>query len=197
MSDETDIQDEPTLDGENQDKNDATDFLAALAKTTGDKPYLGDQQAVDSIIRGFIEEYRLIAFEGADPLDAEKVDALAAQFADIFLGKNPDYTPLEGWNAVGAIDKHINLAMEWAPDGGASGEDQARAALQGACIHLFDDFNTAVEMAADGKPDSVWQDRLESDIWFWRNILLGVPLPDNQEVDDEEPAAPAADQPGA
>ena len=70
--------------------------------------YLGSPDVVAKVVQGFLDKlYENIKKAGSGTISSDdfKADLLkwAKEFADIFLGRNPDYIKVKGWNSRFAL----------------------------------------------------------------------------------------------
>jgi len=78
--------------------------------------YLGSPDVVAKVVQGYLDQlYELIKKTGAGtvPKDEFRADWMkwAQEFADIFLGRNPDYIVVRGWNSRFAMGIAIKQAL--------------------------------------------------------------------------------------
>jgi hypothetical protein len=82
---------------------------ASLAKMDGsEKPYLGDPQAVEQLLRN--EDGPCMMILGEPGYQAELM-AAGKRIAHALLGKDPQWSVVEGWNDPGVVDEFV---AKWA-----------------------------------------------------------------------------------
>lgn len=93
---------------------DPTGLLASAREAAGPQ-YLGDLAFVERLVRqfvaGILERYDEVGHGVLTPSDAADGDVRACQqMAVVFVGLDPAYTPLSGWNGP-ALANHLRNTM--------------------------------------------------------------------------------------
>lgn len=82
-------------------KNDGSSLTASLAALSNpDRPYLGDEQVVEDIVRQLAADVFQIASEDGDTKDVEKA---VEDTARAFVGEHPDYAGIPDFHGSGQL----------------------------------------------------------------------------------------------
>src|SRR5688572_5044272 len=147
---------------------------SSLAKNTpgdlmlraGDDNYLGDPETVDMLLRvmasNVLAERKLNRDVGTSLEENH-----AAAMTNIFLGKEPDFTPMHGWNAPGFIDEFVSSAANVQEN---TPEDRMRTFF---LSYLIDTYSLVEYADAPGVLDEQWQPQVGALVDYYRDILIG------------------------
>lgn len=140
-------------------------FVAAGADSEN---YLGNPAVVRRVLQGFVDKiYTGIKKRGAGTLSKEdfvtQLDAMSREFSDIFLGKNPDYVKVQGWNSPYALGIAITqvLGVFWEKNKEHYDGDKGRVLFAWIAASLVDEAQKSQDdpdsagLAIQGKLDNV------------------------------------------
>lgn len=151
---------------------DPSGLLESLKAASGDRPYLGDPQAVERLIRQFasqvLERYDEVGHGVLTPSDASAADAAACQhMAAIFLGAEEGYAPVREWTGA-PLAQHLRDRMQ--RDLVAEEDDRSVVAQAFAVLvhRLYD-----VLRQSDAPQDAVLAD-VEASVRSLAMALVGV-----------------------
>ena len=152
--------------------HDAQEILFEQAiKAAGqtEKPYLGNPQAVEMILREAVND----VFWGTEGTQEFRYTMNADKMADIFLGVDTDFAPVAGWNdddplagIIPFLDKHATTRHETIP---AEKIKLVFGRLCGFVINL-------VEAEKNGIPDTELKDLLDAEMQKVSHLLVGIDL---------------------
>lgn len=97
--------------------NDPTWLLHSARAAAGDKPYLGDLEVIDAIIRQFVagitERFERVGMGLLTPNSAAEADkAECIRLGGVFTGADSTYTPMPGWTDGGLANYVRNRMHE-------------------------------------------------------------------------------------
>jgi hypothetical protein len=154
---------------------DDTSFLTALA--TASKPnYLGSVALVDGFLRKLALDVleRIVSLPDAEAARLNEADC--QHLTAIFLGRDTDYSPLPLWNAAGHIDRFVSQEMDWH-------DKTAEQVMRNLFAEFVQDWYRLVAYAAtSGVPDDLWKCAAEAHLEYFRNLLLGILVPDEENL---------------
>lgn len=161
--------------------------LDPMAAVDGDDPkgsaYLGDPEVVEAYLRLMIARVMESINEGKSREESLQVlQEVADEAAGVFLGRDPDYVPIGSWNTVGGID--VALAKHYEIED-PSPEGYVGAVVLDVAQQVFEVTQTVEENPE--LLDEQWQYLIDGAFEKGRNLLLGMPLPDPDQPEDEEP----------
>ncbi|MDQ2693789.1 MAG: hypothetical protein M3Z21_00150 [Pseudomonadota bacterium] len=146
-------------------------------KTTGGLPealelasqpnYLGDPEIVSAILRQFVFELTERMAKAPDPEAGAKADQEATyQYAGIFAGEDPAYTPLP-WHTNGGLKQFMERYYSIQA---ATTKDAAAHEIAQLVISVYD----AIQLSAEGRPEEIWQTILDDAIQHCTYMLCGM-----------------------
>ncbi|QNJ57424.1 hypothetical protein Dolphis_118 [Pseudomonas phage Dolphis] len=154
--------------------NDPSGLAASAAEATGARPYLGDVDDIDRVLRQFVEGVTSrFAQVGRGQLtpnaaaDADKAECL--RLAEIFDGQDEGYASIENWNGEG-LANYIRSRMSEAvqPD---DDDEQVIAQAFATFVHSIYGAITASAQNSDEKAlASELQEIIRSFTW----LLVGL-----------------------
>ena len=141
-------------------------FIHALEAASTEKPYLGDWQTVNGLLRNFAQ--RVLTHDHAHPDEfAQTVDHASRELAKTFLGFNKAYAGPK-WNTPGNIDTYLAHRL-----GVDSHDPEERVA--GALLQLLQDLyelaNTAQQQKLIGEQ---WAGEAGDIMRRYCNLFLGI-----------------------
>lgn len=154
--------------------NDASGLVASAAEATGARPYLGDVNDIDQLLRTFTEGVtNRFAQVGRGQLapdaaaDADRAECL--RMAEVFDGQDDGYATIENWNGEG-LANYIRTRMAEAVQPAEDDEDIIAQAF-GVFVHRI----YGAISAAGANPDqdalvAALQDNIRSFTW----LLVGL-----------------------
>ena len=156
----------------NMDENNGNSagLLAALA-TAAAPNYLGNVARVDGMLRTLALDVLHRAEAMPSDQAAKLNDADCRRLTAIFLGQDPDFSPLPMWNAAGHIDRFVARELGWV---GKTAEQTMRDMF----TEFIQDFQRLLAYAnTPGVPEHHWDWQGEAQLEFFRNLLFGIPGP--------------------
>jgi hypothetical protein len=160
--------------------------------------YLGDPQAVESILRSFLADaLEVLSAEGDQiAVEAESFDKTMDRVARVFLGEDPKYhMPIVGWHKPGVIDGvlvKLGLANE---------ESSAPDRMKEFFYALFEMLARVIKMSqVEGVEQNQWEWQIQAEIGTYRDILMGTFEPESvvmQAANSGEVADDEGDDDGA
>ncbi len=133
--------------------------------------YLGDPEVVETLLR---QTLSLVCENFSEP--EEKFLALVKseceRLAKIFLGEDPQYAPIDGWNKPGFIDKYLDQKN--------GHESESPEASLFGCFASF--ITSAIKIINyAGEPDvkdEHWNWQVDDLLNEYTHVLLGIPYHD-------------------
>ena len=166
------------------DKQESSGLHVALDKASGGKPYLGDPEVVQILVRKFIRG----VLDSFDDVQAGKYPALTAsnknrdsclEYGLIFSGNNPDYETMgEAWNGPGLRDSILRAF----PIKDLDKYDDTGVIQQGFGMFNLMIYRMLTEFAKTRDGETL-QKKIELLVEAVTGLLLGMP---NAESDLEE-----------
>ena len=140
--------------------------------------YLGDIQVIEFLLRDFVQRALARRNPPEDPKpNTEKDSEDALKLASIFLGQDPQYAPMPGWNEPGKIDVWIAQELNVQDD---TPQLVVACAFVEFLTEMYELYNYACE--PDTKPEQ-WEPQIDAITEHWRNVLLGVKEPTETDAD--------------
>jgi hypothetical protein len=159
-------------------------FHIAMDKASGEKPYLGDPEVIESLVRALVagagQRFGEVADGEFDQTDAVATDrAGVLDLAAILCGQNDAYETVGDWNPNGlaaAVRENLADSIE------ASAATDAVDAVQQACaILLLEVYEVMGTLAQDGDEEAA-KDALTGVVGDFTNLFAGLPVDgDSQE----------------
>ena len=128
---------------------DPAGMVAALSPTTAEN-YLGDPKVIEWLLRNYVNNcFERCAQMKDDRLEAARIDVVYAKdVANILLGKNADYPPVEGWNRPGVIDRWLVDEFHLPAENAATPEDAVVCIIVTFLLYMYD-LSAAIEKLPD------------------------------------------------
>jgi hypothetical protein len=156
---------------ENQQKISDQPFVAAVADLAagGDRPYLGDTETVEALLRGAVAD--VMGVMRPDVPADKRVNAVRKKSKEvglILLGLDPAYAPVRKWNAPGGIDTHC---AKWL----ALGDQDPADVMTHALVKLFGEVLDVANYAAEpGVLDEQWRFQIDGLIERYLALFTGM-----------------------
>lgn len=154
--------DEPVRDRTGEEQG----IIQALENANSGKPYLGDKETVNSLLRMFLQ--RIMTQEHDHPnAFAQTVDHAARELAKTFLGRDKQYSAPK-WNSPGNIDVYLG---HWYGTDSADPEER----VAGALVQLvLDYYRLANTIQDDQLIEEQWTDEANDMMTRYVCRFLGV-----------------------
>lgn len=155
-------------------KTDHTLDLSIAAAEKDGNPYLGDAEVVrdlvgnlgsDALLRLVDVSNGTITGDQAAEKDAEE----ARKLAQVFLGQDPDYNGLQGWNEPGKIDAFVASEANIA-------EEEPEARIATLLLLMIQDLYGAARMMDEGEPEADAKAAIDGSIEGTTALLMGIPF---------------------
>jgi hypothetical protein len=139
-------------------------------------PWLGDSYVVEGLLRSFAKEAmdrrNACAMDELRPEEWKQLDRDAClQLADIFLGKNPFFNSVPGWNEPGKID--VFLVREF----NLGDTDPILRVATVLAELLLEMVNVAKYASQEGVVEEQWVWQVDAAIETYRNYMIGIVIP--------------------
>lgn len=154
-------------------QNDPTGLAESARIASGERPYLGDVEAIDKILRqftaGILARFDEVGHGLKTPADAADADrAECERLAAVFTGADPAYAAVPGWS-TGALARSVAAKLNELSHAGADAEVMAQA------FAVFVHKVYGVINSFDGPgAESAMQDELNEDIRSFTWLLVGL-----------------------
>lgn len=154
-----------------REKSGASGMVAALANVESDG-YLGDPSVVERLLRNYANNcIQRRSQMSDDRTEAARIDVLYANdMANILLGKNADYPPLENWNKPGVLDRWIIDEFHPPKEMMGSPEDVVTCAIVTFLMHMY-----KLMLAIEDQPDDMAQMSVDALVQQFTWLLIGNP----------------------
>jgi hypothetical protein len=153
---------------------DPSGLLESLKAATDGRPFLGDMQAVERIVRQFaadvITRFDEVGHGVLTPSDAASADrSQCVKLAGVFTGADPAYAPMRDWTGKPLAD-HLRNRMEHelVPD-----DDDVQIVAQAFAVFVHSVYDLLREMSA-GAPEEAVQQTLTASVRSFSFALVGV-----------------------
>lgn len=152
---------------------DPSGLLESLKAATDGRPYLGDPQAVERLLRQFasqvLERYDEVGHGVLTPADAANSDREACQrMAGIFLGEDDSYAPVREWTGA-PLAQHLRERMQR----DVVGDEDDRSVVAQAFAVLVHRLYDALRQSGSAQQDAVFADA-EASVRSLTMALVGV-----------------------
>ena len=144
--------------------------LSATVLHSTNPNYLGNMEVVHSLMSDFAST----AINRVDPTDKTRAWAHAdisdcVRLANIFLGKDKDFTPMPKWNQPGMIDQFLVRIM------GLQGD--AQQVMGGFFVQYLREIYGLYDIACSGAPPESWEPMVQDTVDAYTKLLLGIENP--------------------
>ena len=120
-----------------------------FADSLDNKKYLGSPAVVGALVADYCIAVRDMLVErasgGLAPDEfVARVNEMGSSLSAIFSGRNPDYKPIIGWNAI-SLGAHVKLALGsyWAEYRDSHGDDPIKVLFAWLCWGVYDAMQRA------------------------------------------------------
>ena len=153
---------------------DPSGLLESLKAATDGRPFLGDIQAVERIVRQFASEvitrFDEVGHGVLTPSDAAAADqAQCLKLAGVFTGADPAYAPVRNWTGKPLADHLRNrMERELVPE-----DDDVQLVAQALAVFVHSIYDLLREASADA-PEAETQQTLVAAVRSISMALVGV-----------------------
>ncbi|MBT5268068.1 MAG: hypothetical protein HOL70_01310 [Candidatus Marinimicrobia bacterium] len=146
----------------------------AMKRAHGDKPYIGDREEVEKLVKGFIGHIfrrydRVHDGEMTQQMMISSDQAACHEMGAIFSGKSDDYTTVGDWNDGGGLARHMRRELNHTMDTEVD-DNHMVAQFFGLIVHSV--YHIIGRLAQD---DESAHDTVKELVENATNILLGLP----------------------
>lgn len=138
---------------QNQEGDNGSSLIASLeAASNPEKPYLGDFQAVEDMIRQLAAEvFSIMTNPELDKAASQKAfDDEIDKVARAFVGQNPDYSAMPDWHAQGQLARVLARNFEYSDK---DPKEIMKAHFNAFGVQVLDITQKALEDDADWQED--------------------------------------------
>jgi hypothetical protein len=163
----------------------------AVGKANSGKPYLGDPEVVDGLVRelvsGVMQRAGAVA-DGAMEQGAAVAGDTAAitQMANILAGKVEAYETVGDWNPHGLGNAIREVLADAITEQAATDDDEA--VLQAVSILVLEVYGVLQQLAADGNEQNA-TGSLEGVAGDFTNLFVGLPVVDGETYQKQDAQA--------
>lgn len=155
--------------------NDPTWLLHSIKAASGEKPYLGDMEVIDAIVRqmvsGITDRFDRVGMGLLTPEKAAEADkAECLRLGAVFTGGDPTYAPMPGWTDAG-LAKYVRERMH---ESVHPGEPDAEVVAQAFASLVHSVYAMIGEVADIDEPTQEQMDKLNDHIRSLVWLLAGV-----------------------
>ena len=154
--------------------NDATGLVRSASDATGTRPYLGDVNDIDQMLRQFVEgvtsRFAMVGRREMGMNEAALTDkAECLRLAAIFDGQDIEYATIEHWNGEGLANYIRNRMAETVQP--SEDDEEIIAQAFAAFVHrIYGAINEAGDSADPSSLIGALQDNIRSFTW----LLVGL-----------------------
>jgi|ERR1035437_79796 hypothetical protein len=158
--------------GEKNENNQIDAGMAAALSPTTAENYLGDPKVVEWLLRNYSNQciqrrsQMLDDRMGSAQLDVDD----AKKVADILLGKNESFKPIESWNKPGVIDRWLVDEFQPPKEMMGSPESVVECAIVTFLMHMY-----KLMVAIEDMPDDDAQMSVDALVQQFTWLLMGSP----------------------
>jgi hypothetical protein len=155
--------------------NDPTWLLHSARAASGNRPFLGDLEVIDAIVRQFVagitERFERVSIGLQTPQDAAETDkAECVRLGGVFTGADQTYAPLPGWTDAG-LAAYIRERMH---ETAATGETDSEVVAQAFASLVHSVYGMIGEVADLDEPTQEQMDKLNDHIRSLVWLLAGI-----------------------
>ncbi len=155
--------------------NDPTWLLHSARAAAGDRPYLGDLDVIDSIVRQFVadiaDRFERVGLGLHTPDSAAEADkAECIRLGGVFTGMDETYEPMPGWTD-GRLARYIRERMH---ETAATGEPDAEVVAQAFASLVHSVYAMIGEVATLDEPTQEQMAKLNDHIRSLVWLLAGI-----------------------
>lgn len=148
------------------------------SKAGEDKPYLGDPEVVDGLVRSFVKDicdrFAEVADGGMFAQDAAAKDTEACTaMGRILAGEDPGFTPVGSWNGAPCADYCVKTMPDYIKAEATPAETIAQAFA--VLVHSVYDVFRDVDEGGDQDDAGL---TLQGYVEDWTRMVMGIPHPD-------------------
>ena len=120
--------------------------------------YLGSPEVVGKIVQVFVDKIhetmlKKLHGEAFDGEMTSNLEQMSKSFSDIFLGKNPDYLPIRGWNCMDGLGFSVKMQLgeNWTKRKPEYDDDPLQVLFGWLCVNMLHEIKnsqTDPELAA-------------------------------------------------
>lgn len=154
--------------------NDPSGLLRSLAAAAGDRPYLGDVDAIDKILRelvgGITYRFAEVGRGNLTPQEAADADRSECErLAAIFDGQDEGYAAIQHWNGEGLANYLRNRMAESLP-----ADEDDEAVIASAFAVFVHGIYSLINKAGEGMSEEELKARMEDHVRAFSWALVGM-----------------------